>query len=117
MTAVEPKRVNVNLKRAAEPQKMTVQQPVSSQKPTLKTQGQSPAKAAQGGPSGSMPQGKPPAPRPATEAGGLEFLLSMEGRVRETKNEIELIHFAANETRKLTVHARYFYSRACRVAT
>ncbi len=43
-------------------------------------------------------------PKPVGDhgAGGLEVLMALEGRVRETKSEVELVHFVVNETRKLT---------------
>ncbi len=93
-----------------------MQRPVRSQKtpsnstivPSKPTKGTG-APTAQGRPE---PKTQSPSPRPASEAGGLEFLLSMEGRVRETKKEVELIHFAVNETRKLTGARQIFLFRS-----
>ncbi|MEL7049903.1 MAG: hypothetical protein AAFO75_13275, partial [Pseudomonadota bacterium] len=36
------------------------------------------------------------------DARGLELLLALEGRARDTKSVLELQHFIVNETRKLT---------------
>lgn len=52
--------------------------------------------------SGKPVVGTIPKPQLAEPSRGLELLMAMEGRVRETRSEMELAHFAVNETRKLT---------------
>ncbi len=110
MIAANPKRDQSDAP-ALKPQKATLRRSPQQQKDTAAVSAMANGANAKITPADQTPQTgtvRIAETRAATDGGGLEFLMAMEGRVRETKNETELEHFAVNETRKLT-GARQIY--------